>query len=66
MVCYFIANPQSPFYDSPEFKRVLKYVQVNPIDCKLSEKNDKLRMIYTNILTIDQAVKRLLEITELH
>jgi transcription-repair coupling factor (superfamily II helicase) len=66
MVCYFIANPQSAFYDSPEFRRVLKYVQVNPIDCKLSEKNDKLRMIYTNIHTIDQAVKRLLEITELN
>ena len=65
MVCYFITNPQSPFYDSPEFRRVLKYVQVNPIDCKLSEKNDKLRMIYTNIQTIDQAVKRLLEILEM-
>jgi transcription-repair coupling factor (superfamily II helicase) len=62
MVCYFIANPQSPFYDSPEFRRILNFIQTNPMDCKLSEKNDKLRMIYSNIQTIDQAVKRLMEI----
>ena len=62
MVCYFIANPQSAFYDSPEFQRVLSYIQTNPTDCKLSEKNDRLRMIYTNIHTIDLAVKRLMEI----
>jgi transcription-repair coupling factor (superfamily II helicase) len=62
MVCYFIANPQSAFYDSPEFQRVLSYIQTNPSECKLSEKNDRLRMIYTNIHTIDQAVKRLMEI----
>jgi transcription-repair coupling factor (superfamily II helicase) len=62
MVCYFIANPQSAFYDSPEFQRVLSYIQTNPTECKLSEKNDRLRMIYTNIHTIDHAVKRLMEI----
>jgi transcription-repair coupling factor (superfamily II helicase) len=62
MVCYFIANPQSAFYDSPEFQRVLSYIQTNPSECKLSEKNDRLRMIYTNIHTIDHAVKRLMEI----
>jgi transcription-repair coupling factor (superfamily II helicase) len=62
MVCYFIANPQSVFYDSPEFQRVLSYIQTNPTECKLSEKNDRLRMIYTNIHTIDHAVKRLMEI----
>jgi len=61
-VCYFIANPQSAFYESPEFQRVLSYIQTNPTDCKLSEKNDRLRMIYTNIHTIDLAVKRLMEI----
>lgn len=62
MVCYFIHNPQSPFYDSDVFKHVLSYIQKNPKDCKLSEKNDKLRLLYSNIFTIDQAVKRLSEI----
>jgi transcription-repair coupling factor (superfamily II helicase) len=64
MVCYFISNPQSHFYDSATFKQVLRYIQGNPKDCKLSEKNDKLRLLYSNILSIDQAVKRLEELTE--
>ncbi len=64
MVCYFISNPQSPFYDSGIFQHVLKYIQSNPKDCKLSEKNDKLRLLYSHVMSIDQAVKRLNEIVE--
>lgn len=63
MVCYFISNPQSKFYDSAIFQQVLRYIQSNPKDCKLSEKNDKLRLLYSNVLTIDGAVKRLNEIS---
>jgi transcription-repair coupling factor (superfamily II helicase) len=62
MVCYFISNPQSKFYDSDAFKKVLTYIQTNPTDCKLSEKNDRLRIIYSKVHTIDQAKNRLLEI----
>ncbi len=64
MVCYFISNPQSSYFDSTEFKQVLRYVQGSPKECKLSEKNDKLRLIYTNIFSIDQAKKRLGEVLE--
>lgn len=62
MVCYFISNPQSQFYDSVIFKQVLRYIQGNPKECKLSEKNDKLRLLYSNVHSIDMAVKRLNEI----
>lgn len=62
MVCYFVSNPQSPFYDSDKFQQVLRYVQSNPKECKLSEKNEKLRLIYSNITTIDQALRRLGEL----
>lgn len=62
MVCYFISNPQSKFYDSGIFQGVLRYIQSNPKDCKLSEKNDKLRLLYSQVQTVDQAVKRLEEI----
>lgn len=62
MVCYFISNPQSKFYDSAMFQHVLKYIQSNPKDCKLSEKNDKLRLLYSSVHSIDMAVKRLSEI----
>jgi len=63
MVCSFIANPQSAFYDSPAFQRILSYVQSSPKDCKMSEKNDKLRMIYSHVMTVELAFKRLEEIS---
>lgn len=62
MIGYFVANSQSKYYDSPMFTRVLKYVQSNPRDCKMNEKNDKLRMVYSNVMNMDQAFERLGEI----
>lgn len=64
MIGYFVANAQSKYYESPEFTKVLSYVQRQPKDCKLSEKNDRLRIIYSNVLTMDQAFDRLKEIEE--
>lgn len=65
MIGYFVANPQSKYYESPAFTQVLKYVQSNPKDCKMSEKNDKLRMIYSHVLNMDQAFVRLQEVMEI-
>lgn len=62
MIGYFVANSQSKYYDSPQFTQVLRYVQQQPKDCKLSEKNDRLRMIYSNVMSMDQAFERLKEI----
>jgi transcription-repair coupling factor (superfamily II helicase) len=62
MIGYFVSNPQSRYYESPMFTQVLKYVQSNPKDCKMSEKNDKLRLIYSNVMNMDQAFERLGEI----
>jgi transcription-repair coupling factor (superfamily II helicase) len=62
MIGYFVANSQSKYYDSPMFTQVLKYVQSNPKDCKMSEKNDRLRMIYNHVMNMDQAFERLGEI----
>ena len=59
---YFLANPQSSYYDSPIFQKVLSYVQTAPLNCKMSEKNDKLRLIYSNVMNMDQAFERLNEI----
>ena len=64
MVAYFISNPQSAYYDSELFQQMLRYIQKQPKDCKLSEKNDKLRLIYSNVNSIGQAIKRLEEIVE--
>jgi transcription-repair coupling factor (superfamily II helicase) len=62
MIGYFVSNSQSKYYDSPMFTQVLKYVQSNPKDCKMSEKNDRLRLLYSNVMNMDQAFARLGEI----
>lgn len=64
MIGYFVSNPQSKYYESPMFTQVLKYVQSNPKDCKMSEKNDKLRLIYSHVMNMDQAFERLGEVVE--
>lgn len=59
MIGYFIANPQSPFYESPVFSKILNYIQNNTKQVKLSEKNDRLRIIYSNVNSLEDAQSRL-------
>ena len=58
MIGYFIKNPQSKFYESPVFTKVLDYMQKHPSEMKLSEKNDRLRVIYSNVVSIEDAFER--------
>lgn len=59
MIGYFIANPQSKFYESPVFTKVLDFMQKHPMEVKLSEKNDRLRIIYSDVLSLTDAFSRL-------
>lgn len=60
MIGYFIADPQHAYYQGPIFSQVLNYIQTNPKDVKMNEKNNKLRLIYSHVKSISQA-KKLLE-----
>ena len=59
MLGYFVANPKSDFYKSPVFTKVLDYVQKHPNGVKLSEKNDRLRIIYSDVNVLEAAMKYL-------
>jgi len=59
MIAYFISNPQSKFYETPKFTAVLNSIQKHPDLFKLSEKNDRLRLICDKIESIDDAFQRL-------
>ncbi len=59
MIGYFIANPQSPFYESPVFNKILNYMQSHSGEVKMSEKNDRLRIIYSNVNSLEDAQSRL-------
>lgn len=57
MVCTFVSNPQSKFYDSNLFTSMLNFVQTHPTQCRLSEKGDKLRIVFATVHSIDQAFR---------
>jgi transcription-repair coupling factor (superfamily II helicase) len=65
MIGYFIANPKSEYYQSPIFTKVLDYMQKSPKVAKLSEKNDRLRIIYDDVKTLTVAYDHINRILKL-
>ncbi|MCL9804011.1 transcription-repair coupling factor [Flavobacterium amniphilum] len=65
MVCYFIGDQQSTYYQSGRFHKVLQFVQQNSNLCKMKEKETKngLRLLLTfeNV----KSVKKGLELMEM-
>ena len=60
MVCQFISNPQSAYYQSPVFGKVLQFVQTHPQICRMKEGNNKLSLIFDKV----KSVKRAKEVLE--
>ena len=60
LIGYFINDQKSNFYQSPEFTKVLQFVQSNPMACKMKEKQTRggLRLLLTfeNINSVEQAL----------
>ncbi|MEG2791382.1 MAG: TRCF domain-containing protein, partial [Odoribacter sp.] len=62
MIMYFVSDQRSPFYQSPIFSAVLRFVQQQGLPCRMSEKNDKLSLIFmevTNIMKMAKYVRRM-------
>ncbi len=49
MICYFVSDQQSSYYNSPQFTKVLQFVQKNPSICRMKEKQTPagLRLLLT-------------------
>jgi len=66
MIGYFVADQQSPFYQTETFTKVLKFVQQNMAICQMKEKETKqgLRLLLTfdNINSIEKALETLQKI----
>ncbi|MDT7832581.1 transcription-repair coupling factor [Flavobacteriaceae bacterium S356] len=60
MIGYFVSDQQSPYYQTSEFTRFLKYVQHHSKDCVMKEKQTKngLRLLVT-FIKIDTVQKAL-------
>ena len=59
MIGYFVSKPNSPYYQSSIFTQVLNFIQTNPPDVKMNERNERLRLVYSNVKTISKAISNL-------
>ena len=62
MTMFFVQNPNSPFYESEAFDRILQFVATNPRRCNFREVNGKRSMVISDIPTVEAAVKLLAQI----
>ena len=56
MVCHFIDNSESPFYQSVLFDNILSFMQRNFPKTQIKETNKKLTLVIQNVPTIEQAL----------
>ena len=54
---YFISNPESPYFKSEKFTRVLVFVQQNPALCRMREAKDKLSLTFDRIRTVEEGIE---------
>ncbi len=62
MICYFVANQDSVFYQSPVFMQVLQYVQTNPLKCRMKEGSSRLSLSFAGVSSVVSALNLLSEI----
>ena len=62
MSLFFVSNPNSPYYQSDAFDRILSFVAHNPRRCNFREVNGKRSMTIADIPTVEEAVKLLMSI----
>ena len=62
MILFFVSNPESPYYQSEAFGRIIEYATKNVRRCNLREVNGKRSMVVSNISSVDAALSILNEI----
>lgn len=62
MICHFISDQESPFYQSPTFTTILNWIQSNPGRCKMKEAKNKLSMVFDHVKSVSKGKEILLKI----
>ena len=62
MQMQFVSNPNSMYYQSEAFDKVLNYIGYHPRRCNLKERNGKRSMVVNDVKSVEDAVKVLREI----
>lgn len=56
MSIFLVSNPDSPYYQSEAFDKLLAYIQKYPRECNLREVNGKRSIVIKNVPTVEKAV----------
>ena len=56
MFLYFVSHPDSPYYQSPAFGRIITFATQNVRRCNLREQNGKRSMVVADVPTVQEAV----------
>ena len=57
--CYFISNPESNYFQSPQFTHILGYAQRNQPKCQFKEVNQRLSVIFPKVQQVGAAMAQL-------
>lgn len=63
LLCYFLQDQDSPYFQSHKFQRVLNYLKDQP-NAQMKERNGKLYLSFPDVKTVDAALKLLQPIVE--
>ncbi|MBR2959309.1 MAG: transcription-repair coupling factor [Bacteroidales bacterium] len=64
MVLHLVSNPQSPFYQSANFPRLIQYAQENPTRAHLKDSGERLTISVDKVPTIDEALHQMESLTK--
>jgi len=55
MTAFLVSNPQSPYYQSEPFGRLLQYMTSHPRKCQLREQNMRRSIVFSEVKTVEKA-----------
>lgn len=62
--CYFINNPDSPYFESPTFQHILSYIQTRTNNAKLKQVGKNFMLVVDRIKTMDDLYSFLKKMSE--
>ncbi len=62
LICYFISNEDSAYFQSQQFSAILEYIKTNPSGCRMKEDKNKLMLIFNETPKVRDALQALEQI----
>ena len=55
-ICFFVSQPDSPFYTTNTFVNIVEYVKKHPSTCQMKHGTDKLSLVISPVINVKQAL----------